>query len=249
MRTWRHCAVRLVRDGHRIRPRTAGGLGLGDVRTDRFDTWVVAHFRQPLHPRSHLQAPRRAVRAARRSPEGARLLPPVRGAVEGRRPRAPAPRQRCAGAARPASARALEFPRRSFVSGIAAPPAGQPEYGLLTTRSRSPPPGRILPAMAELRERLQAALGEGYRVERELGGGGMSRVFVAQDTALGRRVVVKVLPPEMGAGVSVDRFEREIQLAANLQHPHIVPLLTAGSSDDLLYYIMPYIEGESLRAT
>jgi len=102
--------------------------------------------------------------------------------------------------------------------------------------------------MAELRERLQAALGEAYRVERELGGGGMSRVFVAQDTALGRRVVVKVLPPEMGAGVSVDRFEREIQLAANLQHPHIVPLLTAGSSDDLLYYIMPYIEGESLRA-
>jgi len=102
--------------------------------------------------------------------------------------------------------------------------------------------------MVELRQRLQTALGDAYRIERELGGGGMSRVFVAQDTALGRRVVVKVLPPEMGAGVSVDRFEREIQLAARLQHPHIVPLLTAGSSDDLLYYIMPYIEGESLRA-
>jgi len=76
----------------------------------------------------------------------------------------------------------------------------------------------------------------------------MSRVFLAEEVRLGRRVVVKVLPPEMAAGVSVDRFEREIQLAAKLQHPHVVPLLTAGSSDDLLYYIMPYIEGESLRA-
>ncbi|HXV87211.1 MAG TPA: serine/threonine-protein kinase, partial [Gemmatimonadales bacterium] len=76
----------------------------------------------------------------------------------------------------------------------------------------------------------------------------MSRVFLAEEVRLGRRVVIKVLPPEMAAGVSVDRFEREIQLAARLQHPHVVPLLTAGSSDDLLYYIMPFIEGESLRA-
>ncbi len=99
----------------------------------------------------------------------------------------------------------------------------------------------------ELTDRLQAALGETCRIERELGGGGMSRVFLATDTELGRRVVVKVLPPEMAAGVNVDRFRREIQLAAQLQHPHIVPLLTAGARDDLLYYIMPYIEGESLR--
>jgi tetratricopeptide (TPR) repeat protein len=76
----------------------------------------------------------------------------------------------------------------------------------------------------------------------------MSRVFLAEEVRLGRKVVIKVLPPEMAAGVSVDRFEREIQLAAKLQHPHVVPLLTAGSSDDLLYYIMPFIEGESLRA-
>ncbi|OGU06869.1 MAG: hypothetical protein A2W29_03975 [Gemmatimonadetes bacterium RBG_16_66_8] len=76
----------------------------------------------------------------------------------------------------------------------------------------------------------------------------MSRVFLAEEVRLGRRVVVKVLPPEMAAGVSMDRFEREIRLAAKLQHPHVVPLLTAGSSDDLLYYIMPFIEGESLRA-
>src|SRR5256714_2434918 len=99
-----------------------------------------------------------------------------------------------------------------------------------------------------LEDRLQAALGESYRVERELGGGGMSRVFLAEETRLGRRVVVKVLPPEMAAGVSAERFEREIQLAAKLQHPHIVPLLTAGAKGDLLYYVMPHIAGESLRS-
>ena len=100
----------------------------------------------------------------------------------------------------------------------------------------------------ELRERLQSALGDSYRVERELGGGGMSRVFLAQEVRLGRQVVVKVLPPELAAGVSAERFEREIRLAAALQHPHIVPLLTAGSQGDLLYYVMPHIAGESLRA-
>ena len=102
--------------------------------------------------------------------------------------------------------------------------------------------------MAELRDRLQSALGASFRVERELGGGGMSRVFLAQEVRLGRQVVVKVLPPEMAAGVSAERFEREIRLAAALQHPHIVPLLTAGSQGDLLYYVMPHIAGESLRA-
>jgi tetratricopeptide (TPR) repeat protein/tRNA A-37 threonylcarbamoyl transferase component Bud32 len=75
----------------------------------------------------------------------------------------------------------------------------------------------------------------------------MSHVFLAEEARLGRQVVIKVLPPEMGAGVNADRFEREIQLAAKLQHPHIVPLLTAGASGDLLYYVMPYIQGESLR--
>src|SRR3989449_671898 len=76
----------------------------------------------------------------------------------------------------------------------------------------------------------------------------MSHVFLAVEVRLGRQVVVKVLPPALAAGVSADRFEREIQLAARLQHPHIVPLLTAGSAGDLLYYVMPHIEGESLRA-
>jgi len=102
--------------------------------------------------------------------------------------------------------------------------------------------------VSDLETRLQAALGTGYRLERELGGGGMSRVFVAEDVELGRKVVVKVLPPEMAAGVNADRFRREIKLAASLQHPHIVPLLHAGRADDLVWYTMPLVEGESLRA-
>ena len=102
--------------------------------------------------------------------------------------------------------------------------------------------------VADLQARLQVALGPGFRVEHELGGGGMSRVFLAQERELGRQVVVKVLPPEMAAGVNAERFRREIQLAASLQHPHIVPLLAAGHADDLVYYTMPLIEGESLRA-
>ncbi len=102
--------------------------------------------------------------------------------------------------------------------------------------------------MSDLTDRLQTALGSSYRLTRELGGGGMSRVFLADEVALGRSVVIKVLPPEMAAAVSSERFRREIQLAARLQHPHIVPLLTAGAAGDLLYYVMPHVEGESLRA-
>ena len=101
--------------------------------------------------------------------------------------------------------------------------------------------------MEELSGRLQAALGAAYRVDQELGGGGMSRVFLAEETRLARRVVVKVLPPELAAEISVDRFNREIQLSASLQHPHIVPLLAAGGSADVLYYTMPFVEGEALR--
>ena len=102
--------------------------------------------------------------------------------------------------------------------------------------------------MSTLQDRLQQAIGGAYRIEKELGGGGMSRVFLAEETGLERQVVVKVLPPEMAAGVNAERFRREILLAAKLQHPHVVPLLTAGASGDLLYYVMPFIEGESLRA-
>ncbi len=100
----------------------------------------------------------------------------------------------------------------------------------------------------DLRQQLQAALGSDYLIERELGGGGMARVFLAEERRLGRRVVVKVLSPELGAGLSAERFEREIRLSAQLQDPRIVPLLQAGRVGDLPYYTMPYVEGESLRA-
>jgi Tol biopolymer transport system component/serine/threonine protein kinase len=102
--------------------------------------------------------------------------------------------------------------------------------------------------MPEFLERLEHVLGEGFRVERELGGGGMSRVFLVHDDSLDRQIVVKVLPPELAAELSTERFKREILLAARLQHPHIVPLLTAGAREGLLYYVMPFIDGESLRA-
>jgi eukaryotic-like serine/threonine-protein kinase len=99
-----------------------------------------------------------------------------------------------------------------------------------------------------LTEMLAEALGEGYTVERELGGGGMSRVFVAHDRRLDRRVVVKLLRQELAASVSVDRFRREILLSAGLQHPNIVPVLGAGEVDGHPYLVMPYVAGESLRA-
>jgi hypothetical protein len=101
--------------------------------------------------------------------------------------------------------------------------------------------------MSTFEERLRAALSPAYEIERELTGAGMSRVFVATDVALGRKIVIKVLPPELTAGVNRERFRREIQVAAQLQHPHIVTLLSAGEDGDLLYYTMPFIEGESLR--
>ncbi len=100
-----------------------------------------------------------------------------------------------------------------------------------------------------LLQRLRQSLGASYRLERELGGGGMSRVFVAREEALGRDVVVKVLAPELAQGLSAERFAREIRLAAALQEPHIVPVLAAGVTDGgLPYYTMPYVRGESLRA-
>jgi serine/threonine-protein kinase len=110
-------------------------------------------------------------------------------------------------------------------------------------------PGAVLHSSdgSDLIERLQAALGGGYVIERELGGGGMSRVFVATETALGRRVVVKLLPPELAAALDVERFQREIRLAASLQHPHVVPVHSTGQADGILYYTMPFIEGESLK--
>ena len=100
----------------------------------------------------------------------------------------------------------------------------------------------------DLRQQLQETLGSTYVVERELGGGGMSRVFVANDTRLNRKIVIKVLSPELAAGVNVDRFEREIQLAASLQQANIVPIISTGDAKGYPYYTMPFVEGKSLRA-
>jgi eukaryotic-like serine/threonine-protein kinase len=96
--------------------------------------------------------------------------------------------------------------------------------------------------------RLQRALGDRYAVERELAPGGMSRLFLAIEPALERKVVVKLLPPEMASEATAERFRREMLLMARLQHPHILPVLDANSRDGLLYYVMPFVDGESLRA-
>ena len=90
-------------------------------------------------------------------------------------------------------------------------------------------------------------MGGAYTIDRELGGGGMSRVFVARDTVLRREVVIKVLPPELVAGVNVERFRREILVAAGLQNPHIVPVLASGEVDGVPWFTMPFVQGESLR--
>ena len=105
-----------------------------------------------------------------------------------------------------------------------------------------------MPGGADLRAQLQAALGAAYAIERELGGGGMSRVFLATETGLTRSVVVKILTPELAAEVSAERFAREVKLAARLQQANIVPLLNAGNANGLPWYSMPFVRGESLRA-
>ena len=94
---------------------------------------------------------------------------------------------------------------------------------------------------------LKTALGSAYSIERELGGGGMSRVFVGEEIAFGRKVAVKVLAPELVAGVSAERFQREIKLAGQLQHPNIVAVITTGVAAGLPYYTMPFVDGLSLR--
>ena len=101
--------------------------------------------------------------------------------------------------------------------------------------------------MDDLRGRLEQALAGPYAFQRELGGGGMSRTYLAVERALNRRVVVKVLAPELLVGISVERFRREVLLAAQLQHPHVVPVLTAGDADGLPWFSMPYVDGDSLR--
>jgi len=101
--------------------------------------------------------------------------------------------------------------------------------------------------MDDLRGKLEQALAGPYVFQRELGGGGMSRTYLAVERALNRRVVVKVLAPELLVGISVERFRREVLLAAQLQHPHVVPVLSAGDVDGLPWFSMPYVDGDSLR--
>jgi tetratricopeptide (TPR) repeat protein len=95
--------------------------------------------------------------------------------------------------------------------------------------------------------RLAAALTQRYRIERELGAGGMATVYLAEDTKHHRQVAVKVLRAEVAANLGAERFLREIEMAAGLQHPHVLPLYDSGGSDDVLFYVMPFVEGQSLR--
>ena len=106
--------------------------------------------------------------------------------------------------------------------------------------------------MSQLQEQLAPLLAERYRVEREVGRGGMATVYLAEDLKHGRQVALKVLHPELAATLGAERFLREIQIAARLQHPHILPLYDSGRTggpraQDFLYYVMPFVEGESLR--
>src|SRR5262245_5569545 len=101
--------------------------------------------------------------------------------------------------------------------------------------------------MGDAREALAAALADRYRLEREIGQGGMATVFLACDLRHGRRVAIKVMRPEVALALGRDRFLREIRIAAGLQHPHILPLHDSGESGGALFYVMPFVEGESLH--
>src|SRR5438876_4217323 len=101
--------------------------------------------------------------------------------------------------------------------------------------------------MAELLARLRGALADRYATDRELAHGGTAPVYLAQDLIHGRAVAVKVLSPELAAALGAERFLREIEIAARLTHPHILPLHDSGEAGGFLYYVMPFVEGESLR--
>src|SRR4249920_3260220 len=104
------------------------------------------------------------------------------------------------------------------------------------------------PEMPESLDRLTVALADRYRVERELGAGGMATVYLAHDLKHDRDVAIKVLHPDLGAALGSERFLSEIKTTARLQHPHILPLLDSGEAAGLLYYVMPHVTGETLRA-
>jgi eukaryotic-like serine/threonine-protein kinase len=101
--------------------------------------------------------------------------------------------------------------------------------------------------MAGFLDRLTSALAERYTIDRELGRGGMATVYLATDRRHGRQVALKVLEPELARAIGPERFQQEIQIAARLTHPNILPLHDSGEADGLLYYVMPFVPGESLR--
>ena len=100
--------------------------------------------------------------------------------------------------------------------------------------------------MPDTLARLTAALADRYAIQEELGAGGMATIYLAEDLKHQRKVAVKVLRPELAAVLGAERFLKEIETTANLQHPHILPLFDSGEADGMLYYVMPYVEGESL---
>ena len=108
--------------------------------------------------------------------------------------------------------------------------------------------GGIPVTLADLRDQLQTGLGAAYTLEREAGRGGMATVYLAEDTKHHRQVALKVLHPDLAVSLGAERFRREVQLAARLQHPHILSIHDSGETGDgQLWFTMPYVEGESLR--
>src|SRR5438874_5842417 len=101
--------------------------------------------------------------------------------------------------------------------------------------------------MTDTGVRAQDALASRYRIEREIGRGGMATVYLAQDLKHRRPVAVKILHPHLAANLGPERFHREVEIAARLSHPHILPLHDSGEADGFVYYVMPYVQGESLR--
>src|SRR6266511_975518 len=153
----------------------------------------------------------------------------------------------------------FECHQRGATSGPTAMAASSATNGKTATRGRSAPsmgrkiggPADLTPifvgCMSGLLGRLQAGLAEHYAIKRELGRGGMATVYLAEDLKHRRPVALKVLSPDLAAALGTERFLREIEIAARLTHPHILPLHDSGEADGLLYYVMPFVEGESLR--
>lgn len=142
-------------------------------------------------------------------------------------------------------------PLPSFCQNCGAPRDGEAVFcgncGRNFTEEFKGTPIQELGEASEILIRLRTAIGDRYAIERELGRGGMATVFLARDAKHDREVAIKVLHPELSASIGAERFEREIRLAAKLQHPHILALYDSGAADGLLYYVMPFVRGESLR--